>query len=258
MWGTSCMFWVIEARSSSIGVSTKVINVEALFNANHVGCTVSNVVVKWTAICISTYRTTPIWKFTPCIWLVGFVKSVCMVISSLLTTSANSCVVATRCVVVMVMMPDMTSCRSWRRHRCEVANVKGSCASSSYSTSHVAMNWLLASVVSTSVVEPSLVELICSYLTECVLILSCSNTKVAAVALMNWVTSSTRGSLLSELCFSNSFWNWIAVWMVSTGACRSWEHHIVAARIKKLCGHHHLLLLLLVARIVVWGLSLVY
>ena len=70
---------------------------------------------------------------------------------------------------------------------------------------HVAMNGLFSSVMATSVMESSLVELIGSNLTEGILILSGSCAKVATVALMDRVACTTRSSLLSQLSLCYSF-----------------------------------------------------
>lgn len=117
------------------------------------------------------------------------------------------------------------------------------------------MDGLLSGVVTTSMVEACLVELISSNLTECILVLSCACPEVAAVALVNWVACTSRGPLLSQLCFCNCFRDRIAIRVVGTGAGRAWEHDVVAARVEELGRHHHLLLLGRGIR--VWGLPLI-
>ena len=93
-----------------------------------------------------------------------------------------------------------------------------------------------------SMMEPSLVELIGSNLIESVLILSCTSAKVATVALVDGVASTTRSPLLSQFSLCNCFRYRVVVSMASTITLAG-EHYIVASCIEKLRCHHHLLLL---------------
>lgn len=104
-----------------------------------------------------------------------------------------------------------------------------------------------------AMVEPSLVELIGSNLTQGILIFSCTGPKVATVALVDWIACTSRSSLLSQFSLCNGLGYRITIRMVSTGA-RTWEHDIVAALVEKLRCHHHLLLL---ACVCVWCLTLI-
>ena len=96
------MLRVVEARDSGIWICAEVVDVEALVDANHIGHSVSNVVIKRSCIGVATYRASSVRKLAPCIWFVGLVKGVGMVICCLLPTAADGSVVATPCVVVVV------------------------------------------------------------------------------------------------------------------------------------------------------------
>lgn len=108
--------------------------------------------------------------------------------------------------------------------------------------------------MSTSMMEPSLVELVGSNLTKGILVFSRTSSEVATIALMDRVASSTRSPLLSQLSFGNCLRYWV-VSLVASTVSSSWEHYVIAARIEKLCSHHHLLLLTCVR---VWCFPLVH
>ena len=108
-------------------------------------------------------------------------------------------------------------------------------------------------MTATAVMEPGLVELIGSNLTERILVFSCTSAKVTTFALVDWVARSSRCPLLSKLSFRDRLRYRVVGSVPSTVAC-AWEHLIVAARVEKLCCHHHLLLLRSVR---IWRLPLV-
>lgn len=65
-------------------------------------------------------------------------------------------------------------------------------------TAHVTMDRLFARVVSARmVVEPSLIELVGSNLTKCILVFCRTCSEVTAIALVDWVACTARRSLLS-------------------------------------------------------------
>lgn len=235
------VFGIVEARGSGVRVGTKVIDVEILLDTHHVSISVACVVEG--SICVATDGSTSVRKLATSIWLIWLVEGVCVVVSCLLPSSAYSRMIAT-----VGMEHIATAGTDWG----EVAHVETVIV---YSTAaiHVAVNWLFPSVMTTAVMEPSLVELVGSNLTKGILIFSCSSAKVATVALVNWITGSSRCPLLSQFSLSNRFWNRVTIRVVCTGTW-TWEHDIIATRIEKLRSHHHLLLL---ACVCVWGLPLI-
>ena len=114
-----------------------------------------------------------------------------MIVRCLLSTTADCCVVAR--VVNHVA--------ATRADRGEIANVQRTVVT--LDSTHVAVNRLLSCMVPTSMMEPSLVELVGSNLTKSILVLSSTSAEIATVALMNWVTRTSGGSLLSQfsLCY---------------------------------------------------------
>jgi len=121
-------------------------------------------------------------------------------------------------------------------------------------STHVAVDRLLSRVMSTSVMEPSLVELVGSNLTKGILIFSRTSAEVATIALVDWVACSARSPLLSQLGFGNRLRYRVVVLMAST-VTSTGEHDIVSSLIEKLSSHHHLLLLTCVC---IRSLSLVH
>lgn len=116
-----------------------------------------------------------------------------MVVSCLFSTSADCCMIA--CSTVLHYT-------TTRAHRGEVTNVQRIVVA--LSATHVAMDGLLSCMMaSRMMMEPSLIELVGSNLVECVLVFSRTSSKVASVALMNWVTCTSRCSLLPQLSFCN-------------------------------------------------------
>ena len=145
-----------------------------------------------------------------------------------------------------------------RAHGRKVANVQRSImilnVTAAAATTHVGVNRLLASVMTASMMEPSLIELVGSNLTKCILVFSCTSAKVATVALVDWIACTSRSPLLSQFSFGNCFRYRIVVIVASIIYC-TWEHGIITTGIEKLCGHHHLLLLRVVC---IWCLSLIH
>ena len=116
-----------------------------------------------------------------------------MVVSCLFSTSADCCMIA--CSTVL----HYTTTRAYRG---EVTNVQRIVVT--LSATHVAMDRLLSSMMaSRMMMEPSLIELVGSNLVECVLVFGRTSSKVASVALMNWVPCTSRCSLLPQLSFCN-------------------------------------------------------
>ena len=143
------------------------------------------------------------------------------------TTSADCCVI-TCCAMLYYA--------TTRAYRCEVSNVQRTVMARS--TLHVAMNGLLPCMMaSRMMMEPSLIEVVGSNLAECVLVFSRTCSKIASVALMYWVTCTSRCSLLPQLSLGNR------LRYRSISMSTAHHHGIVTSGIEELSSHHHLLLI---------------
>ena len=240
----SLVLRIVESASSRVRIRREVVDVEAFVDAHHAAVAVACVVEG--AVCVATDGATAVGEFATSVRLVWLVQGVRVVVSRLLSASTDCSMITT------IIVDDIAAARA---DGGEVANVERAVVHAAAAAAHVAVDRLLARVVTAAVVEPSLVELIGSNLTKGILIFCCSSAKVATVALMDWITRAARRSLLSQLGLCNRLRYRVAIRVVSTGTCWTWEHDIVATLIEKLRCHHHLLLL---ACVCVWCLSLIH
>lgn len=189
MWRASLVLRVVESASRRVRIRREVVDVEAFVDAHHAAVAVACVVKR--AVCVATDRATAVREFATSVRLIWLVQGVRVVVRRLLSASADCSMIAT------IVVNDVSAARADGR---KVANVERTVVHSTTSAAaHVAVNGLLARVVTAAVVEASLVELVGSNLTKGILIFCCSSAKVATVALMDWVTCAARRSLLSKL-----------------------------------------------------------
>ena len=141
---------------------------------------------------VSTDRATAVGKLTSCILFVWLVERVGVIVGCLLATTTDSSVISCATAVL-----DHAAARV---HGSEVSNVQGTIVAlnaTSTSTTHVAMDRLLARVMpARMMMEPSLIELVGSNLAQGILVFCRSCSEVTAIALVDWVASSARCSLL--------------------------------------------------------------
>lgn len=188
VWRSSIILRIIKSRRRRVWIRAKIVYVEILII--HQATVVEAGIVKG-SVGVAADRSTSVRELASCIWFVWFVQCISMIVSSLLPTTTYGRVIA-------AVVHHVTAARA---HRGEVTYVER--AAVALHPTHIAMDGLLAGVMATSVVEPSLVELVGGYLAEGVLVFSSACAKVSTIALMDRVASSTRSSLLSQLCFSD-------------------------------------------------------
>lgn len=247
MWRSSAILRIVESRCRSIRICTEIIDVQVFVDTHETAVSILRG-IEWT-VAISANRTTSIRKFASRVLLVRFVEGIGVVICCLLSATTNSRVVPG--IVVNYIAT------AWA-NRSEIADIQSLIVILHVSTTHIAVNWLFASMVSAAMMEPCLVELVGSNLTKGILIFSSTSAKVATVALVDWIARSSRGSLLSQLSFCNCLGYRIIIVVTSTVVTCSWEHAIVSLHsslgVEELCSHHHLLLL---GGIRIWSFSLI-
>ena len=244
VWRSSSILRIVESGGRCIWIRAKIVYVEVLVDAHETAVPVAGV-VKW-SVGVTANGATAIRELASRIWFVRLVQRVSVVISCLLPSTTDCCVVA---AVIMDYVAATGTDGS------KVTNIEWSAVMLHVgSAAHVTVDWLLARVVSTSMMEPSLVELVGSNLTKGILVFSRTGAEVATVALVDRVACSTRSPLLSQLGFGNRLWYRIVSLVSSTVSCTR-EHNIIATGIEKLRSHHHLLLL---ASVRIRGLPLVH
>ena len=180
---SSLIFRIIKPGSRRVRIRVKIVHVYILIDKTAI--TIARI-IKW-SIWVTTNRATSIWKLSSCVLLIWFVKRVGVVVSCLLSTTTDGC------MVTSVAVYHVTATGT---HRCEVTDVQRS-MTLSISTVNIAMYRLFSSMMSTSMMEPSLIELVSSNLAKCILIFSCTYSKVVTIALVDWVASPSWSSLLS-------------------------------------------------------------
>ena len=186
MWRASLVLRIVESVGRRVRIRREIVDVEALVDAHHATVAVACVVEG--AICVATDRATAVREFATSVRLIWLVQGVRVVVRRLLSASADCSMITT------IIVDDIAAARA---DGGEVANVERTVVHSAAAAAHVAVDGLLARVVTAAVVEPSLVELVGSNLTKGILIFCCSSAKVATVALMDWITCAARRSLLS-------------------------------------------------------------
>lgn len=192
VWRSTGILWVVESRSRGVWIGAKIVYVEVLVDAHQATVAIARVVKG--SIGVTTDRASTIGELASCIRFIWLVKRVCMIVCSLFSATADGCMIAT--VVV-----DYISAA--RADRGEVSDVQWSPMILHVASSHVAVDRLLSRMISTSMMEPSLVELVGSNLTKGILIFSRTSAEVATIALVDWVACSARSPLLSQLGFGN-------------------------------------------------------
>jgi len=191
----AAILWIIEARSSCVWVSAVVTHVQ-IFNITNEAVVLNRPISIFKRIIASTtHWSATIGEFTSSILFVWLVQSVSVVISCLLsstTYSRMSARIGIHSNIGLMLR--------------EVTNIKLLLLLLGHIL--IAVHRLLASVVAATriLVITSLVKLI--HLIDGIVVLSCILTELTLVTLMDWIASTSRCSLLTELGLSNCFGNW--------------------------------------------------
>ena len=228
------LVWVVESWCSSVWSSAETTLIHLILFVHEYYTVILLMAISSFKAAIDGTSNWPssVWELTSCLF-VWLVQCICSTISCRLTSTTYGSVVSTSCITVTISLSESTNI-------------------------HSCIHCIHISKVTWTTLDRSLPVVINIDSGIHVLVVTITLYRHGVfMLLLNWVTSTTVLSLLSELSLSNCFVDLlvtlirILAWWV-----HAWEHLIIVlSGVEELLGcHHHLLVVILAS---VWSFPLV-